>query len=136
MRRSTPSDASGAIALQARDERFEPVVDQLRLEAGAQSWVARQRVGVEAARDRAQVEPGPAGQDRDAAGTVDPGQGVARMGREVGHAERLVGVDEVEAVMGDPRPIRRAGLGRADVEAAEDLARVGRDDGRRAARSR
>ncbi len=47
---------------------------------------------------------------------------------EVGDAERLVGVDEVEAVVRDPRPLRGGRLGRADVQAAVDLARIGRDD--------
>ena len=50
------------------------------------------------------------------------------MGREVGHAERLVGVDEVEAVVRDAGPVRGGRLGRADVEPAEHLPRIGRDD--------
>ena len=50
------------------------------------------------------------------------------MGGEVGDAERLVRIGQVEPEVRDARPVRGAHLGRADVEAAEDLARVGRDD--------
>ena len=55
------------------------------------------------------------------------------MADEVGDAERLVGLDEIEAEVRDARPVGGRGLGRPDVEAAEDLAGVGRDDRDRAA---
>jgi hypothetical protein len=41
---------------------------------------------------------------------------------ELRYRERLVGVDEVEAVMRDARPFLRADLRRSDVEPPEDLA--------------
>ena len=50
------------------------------------------------------------------------------VGAEVGDGVRLVRVDEVEAVVDDPRPLLGRRLGGADVEAAVDLPRVGRDD--------
>ena len=49
---------------------------------------------------------------------------------EVGDAERLVGVDEVEAVVDDPAPLPGGRLRGADVEAAIDLPRVGGDRSR------
>ncbi len=53
---------------------------------------------------------------------------------EVGDAEGLVGVDEVEPVMDDAAALLEGRLGRPDVEPAIDLARVGRDDLRVATR--
>jgi hypothetical protein len=55
------------------------------------------------------------------------------VGGEVGEREGLVGVDEIEAVVRDARPVRGGRLGRADVEPAIDLTRVGGDDGDRPA---
>ena len=43
------------------------------------------------------------------------------MGHEVGQREPLVGLDEVEALVRDARPVRGADLGRADVEPTVDL---------------
>ena len=68
----------------------------------------RQRRGIEAARDGPQIEAGPAGQDRDAAARARSAQTPGR-GDEVGDRERLVRLDEVEAVMRDAR--RSAGVG-------------------------
>ena len=99
--------------------------------------IARQRVGVEAARDRAQVEPGPAGEDRDAAA-----RGRSRPGRRAACATKSATLNGWSGSTRS-RPwwatrARSAGarLGRPDVEAAEDLARIGRDDRPPAARSR
>ena len=47
---------------------------------------------------------------------------------EVGDGERLVRIDEIEAVMWNAVPLLARRLGRPDVQAAVDLPRVGRDD--------
>ena len=78
--------------------------------------------------DRAQVEAGAAGQDRDAAARGQAREHALRVRDEVGDAERLVRIDQVETVVGDPRPLGGGGLGRPDVEAPVDLARIGGDD--------
>ena len=52
---------------------------------------------------------------------------IQRMRAEVRDAERLIGVDEVEAVVDDPPPLLGRRLGRADVQAAVHLPRVGGD---------
>jgi hypothetical protein len=41
---------------------------------------------------------------------------------ELGDGIRLVGLDQVDAVVDDPLPLLGRGLGRADVEAPVDLA--------------
>jgi hypothetical protein len=55
------------------------------------------------------------------------------MADEVGDAERRVGLDEIETVVDDTPAFRGGRLGRPDVEAPVDLARIGRDDLRIAA---
>ena len=98
------------------------------LEARADGRVARERVGIEAACDGAQVQARAAGEDRDAvpaarsartaracvakSATLNGSSGSTRSRPWCGTRARSAAVD----------------LGRADVEAAEDLARIGRDD--------
>ena len=115
-------------SLETHDQWIQAVLVQLGLQSGADVAVARQRGGVDAAGDRAEVEAGATGQDRDAVALPEVGQHRAGVGDEVGDAERLVRVDQVEAVVGHPGAVRSGHLGRADVEAAEDLAGIGRDD--------
>ena len=69
---------------QALDERREAVGDEVGFERGADGRIARQRVGVEAARDGPEVEAGAAGEDRHAVLGRDRGQrraGVASRSR-------------------------------------------------------
>ena len=77
------------------------------LERRAHRRVGRQRVRVEPARDRAQPEARPADQQPDPAAAAEVAQHVQRMLAEVGDAERLVRLDEVQPVMRDPRALRR-----------------------------
>ena len=99
----------------ARPSRREP-----RPRGARGRRVRRERVGVEAARDRAQVQPGAADEDRDAAAAGDAGERLRGVAHEVRDGERLVGLDEVEAVMRDagaaprrrPWPCRCRGRGR------------------------
>ena len=58
----------------------------------------------------------------------DAGQHAVHVALEVGRREELVGIDQVEAVMRDARPVGGCDLGRADVHVAIDLARIGADD--------
>ncbi len=83
---------------------------------------------VQPARDGPEVEARPADEDRQPTPPGDRGQRLAGVGDVLGDAERLVRIDEVEAVVRDPRPVGGAHLGRPDVEAAVHLARVGRED--------
>ena len=128
LRRSICRGARRGEPAQPVDERLEAVRCELRLEPCPHLGVARQRVGVEPARDGAQVQPGSADEDGNAVPLADPGQGRTRVADEVGHGERLVRVDEVEAVMGDAGALGGRHLRGPDVQAAEDLPRVGRDD--------
>ena len=128
LRRSICAARVGASRREPVDERVQAVRFQVRLEPRPNLGIARERVGVEPAGDGAQVQPGSAGEDRDAIPLADRGQRRTRVADEVGHRERLVGVDEVEAVVRDASAFGGRHLGRADVQAAEDLPRVGRDD--------
>src|SRR6185369_14324975 len=75
-----------------------------------------------------QVEARPADEngERSPAGHVP--EGGAGVSGEVGEAERLIRLDEVQAVMRDPAAFVEGRLRGADVEAAVDLAGVGGDD--------
>jgi hypothetical protein len=95
----------------------------------------RQGFGVDAAGHRAEPEAGPAGEDADAVARSEVAQRLERVRPEVGDRERLVGIDEVDAVVDDSSALLDGRLRGADVEPAVDLAGVGRDDlGGRASR--
>ena len=113
--------------------RREPEGRQLGLDPRPRRQVARECVGVEASGDGAQVQPGASDEDREGPATGDPFERPVRVPDEVGDAERFVGFDQIEPVVRDARSIGGVDLGRTDVEAAEDLPRVGRDDLRRSA---
>ena len=101
---------------------------EVRLERGPEARVGGPVLEVEAAGHGAQVEPRPAHQEGVTAAAADRrqgGEGVALVG---GDAERLVGDDEVEAVVRDGVALGAGRLGRPDVHPAVDLPRVGRDD--------
>ena len=67
VRRSTVAARRGAVAVRRRASGARPSVARAASRRRPDGRVARQRVGVEAARDGPQVEAGPAGQDRDPA---------------------------------------------------------------------
>ena len=92
----------GAPAAQPGRQWRDPLGREVRLQARPDRGVARQGGRVQAAGDRSQVQPGPAGEDRGPASLGDGPEGGTGMVGEVRHAERLVGVDEVEAVVRDP----------------------------------
>ena len=119
--------ASGRAGAAAR-RAVEAVRSSTPSRAGRGPRVAREGVGVEPSSDGPQVQPGSAGEDGDAVPLRDPGEGRPRVTDEVGHRERLVRVDEVEAVVRDAGAFGGRHLRRADVQAAEDLPRIGRDD--------
>ena len=134
-----PDDAAGVPEIGAGGEgrrrcpqpgrqRVDPVRGQGCVQPRANRGVKRERVGVDAREHGAQPETGPAGEDADAAVLAQGRQGTERMRAEVGDRERLVRVHEVDAVVDDPCPLLGRGLGRADVQAAEHLSRVGGDD--------
>ena len=57
-----------------------------------------------------------------------PASADAAAARVIGHAERLVRIHEIEAVVRHAGALLRGGLGGADVHAAVHLARVRGDD--------
>jgi len=107
---------------QARDRGSEPLAREHPLDRGARIAVGGQRVGVEPARDAAQVQSRAADEDRQAILLGDAGEGRARVPDEVRHGEGLVGLHEIQPVVRHVAAIRRGHLGRPDVEAAKDLA--------------
>ena len=129
--------ARGAVAVSRRGEATSPSLGEVVLDRRPHGRVGGQRVGVEAGRHRSQPEPGPAHEDaRPHRGRPVPRARSSACVAEVGHAERLVGIDEVEPVVDDPPPLLGRRLRRADVEAAVDLPRVGRDRSRPGVRPR
>ena len=122
-----PLDAAAVAGLDAvggdgveRPQAIEQDVDVgLLLEVGAGVGVlARQVEVVEHGR---QVEPGAGDEQRPAAAPGDRPLGLGVGGAVVGDGERLVGVDEIEAVVGHGGPVGGRRLGRADVHAPVDL---------------
>ena len=92
---------------QALDQGREPIGLEVALDPGADRRVARKRVGVQAAGDRPQVQPGAAGEDRDAATLVDRRERASGVGREVRDAEWLVGIRPDRGRDAAPSPARR-----------------------------
>ncbi len=76
----------------------------------------------------AEVEARAADEQGDAVARGQVGEDRPGMVSEVRDRERRVGIDEVQPVVRDARPLGSRDLGRADVEATEDLPRIGRDD--------
>ncbi len=76
--------------------------------------------GKEAVEERAEIEAGAADDERKTAAGGDAVDSFASMPGPVAGGEGLVGVDEVEAVVGDEGAIFRGGLGGADLHAAVD----------------
>ena len=78
--------------------------------------------------DGLQVQTGAADQERPPAPPLQVGEhGLGRL-HEPGHREVLVGIDEVDQVVGNLGPLGRRRLGRADVHPPVHLHRVDRDD--------
>ena len=113
--------------LESSDEGIETTLGEIVLQRRADVRVPRQRVEGQPIGDRAQPEPGPADQDRDARTGGDARQHALDMIGEIGHREQRVGVHEVEPVVRDATPFGRGRLGRRNVGPTVDLARVGRD---------
>src|SRR5439155_16233916 len=80
------------------------------------------------AEERADVEPGAADDHRHPPAALDVGGGGGGGGAEAGRVERLLGIDEVEAVVPDAGALGGARLRRPDLETAIDLPRVGGHD--------
>ena len=118
----------GAAARNCATSESRPSRGEPRLELRAQRGVAAGVLERNVAGDRAHVEPGTTDQQRHAAASRDPVECLERVAPEIGGGERLVGVDEIEAVVGNALAVRRSHLGRAEVHAAVHLARVGADD--------
>jgi hypothetical protein len=122
--------------LEAQPERLDP----LGLEARAERRI---RAGPleEAAQKRADVESGPAGDDRHSPARDYVGDGRVRKLHETRGGHALRGGDHVEQMVWGARTLGCGRLARADIQAAIHLLRVGRDDltaklGRRAQRER
>ncbi len=111
-------------------ERRQPVGRELRLEPLSELRVVRQRLEVEAARHGPQVQPSAADEQRDTTLRGHAGQHLPGVRHEVGQREPFRWIDEVETLVGDARPVGGVYLGRADVQAAIHLPRIGRDDRR------
>jgi hypothetical protein len=90
--------------------------------------VARERVGIDASCDGAEVEAGAADKDRDAAADGQVAKHSGGMRDEVRDAERRVRFDEVEAMVRNEGAFGDGRLGRPDVESKKDLPGIGRDD--------
>jgi hypothetical protein len=101
----------------------EPALDPLTLRRVAARLVDRHAPG-----DCPQVEPRATDEQRGSASRSDGSQRFVRMGREVGRREGLVRIDQVQPVVSDAAACVRRDLGRTDVHAAVDLARIGADD--------
>ena len=102
----------------ARLARGQPVAQ--RLVAG--------RAFEQAVEQRPQVKSGAAGDDRQAAARGDFGDGLARQPGIFAGGEELVGVDDIDQVVGNAAAFLERELGGADVEVAEDLEGVAVDD--------
>ena len=88
---------------QLRDERRQ-AIQRVRASSSARmaaSWPAS--IERHAARDHAQVQAGAADEDGDPAACRDAARAASARASEVGRRERLVGVDEVQAVVRDAR---------------------------------
>ena len=137
LRRSVARGAApGASPRSRRDEGGEPVAGQVGLERGAHGRVRGQRVDGEAPRDGPQPEARcrrPGWRPRRAAASA--GQRAARVRRRSRRRENgWSGSTRSRPWWGTPRALLERRLGRPDVQAAVDLARVGGDDLGRAAR--
>ena len=86
-------------------------------EARAEGWVGGRCV-VETVEQRAEVEAGAAGDDRQAPTGGDGGERLAGVAGPVAGVETLVGIDEVEEVVRDEGAVGGGGLGGADLHAA------------------
>ncbi len=113
---------------QALERPLEPVGGEIRADSCPDRGIRRQSCGIQSAHDRAEVEAGPAGEQRDAATGTERREDRADVGVEGGDREDLVGIDQVQAVMDDSSAVPRGRLGRSDVQSAVDLARIGGDD--------
>ena len=83
---------------------------------------------VEAVEHRGEVEPGAGDEERPRAARGDVGDRVVVRRAELGDREVVAGIDEVEAVVADRRPLGRRRLGGADVHPPVHLHRVDGDD--------
>ena len=114
--------------MEPRDRGAQALAREHAFDGRARVAICGQRIGIEPAGDGAQVQPGAADQDRDAAALRDAPQGIVGVADEMGDRERFVGLHEIEAVMPNVGAIGRGHLGSPDVEATEHLSRIGRDD--------
>ena len=74
------------------------------------------------------VEARPPGEERDMAVFPDLPDALLREGLEADHIKGLIGVQNVDQVMGDARHLLPGDLGGADVQSAVYLHGIGRDD--------
>lgn len=78
--------------------------------------------------ERPQVEAASAHDERQPAARLDLVDGLAGPPRELPGRVSLMGLQDVDQVVRDPRPLLRPRLGRADVEPPVGLERIGADD--------
>jgi hypothetical protein len=103
------------------------VLGQVGLQPGTDAVVRGQRIRVDARHDGTQPEAGAARENSHAAARPEGAQGAQSVVAELGDGVRLVGLDEVEAMVDDAATLFGRRLRGADVEAPVHLPRVGGD---------
>ena len=123
-------DGLGGAGVEAREQAVEVSgaaagaegVEALA-EGGSDGWRGKETV-----EQGAEIEAGAADEERQAAAGGDAVDGLAGVAGPVAGGEGLVGIDEIEAVVGDEGAVFEGGFGGADLHAAEDADGVAGED--------
>ena len=124
-------DAGGGLWIHCCEivlQRLPAVIDRALFERGPVRRVGWDLGQQEAVAHGADVQAGAAHQHGHARSGADARDGLQRLLLIHRQGIRLVGIDDVEQMVGQARALREGGLGGADVHPAVDRSGVGRDD--------